>query len=374
MKKIHIALVGGQPIPVYLGIVSHECDEVVLVHSDTTLKEAQRIQENCSKSCTFVPCSPNDILEIQATAKQLMAQYQACDVVLNVTSGTKLWSIIFYQIFSNHPQTKSIYVDQLNTVYDINTNEQQRLSIDIHKRFELYGNPLINFTQLSNFTQKDCNAIPKIEKVRKLNIRTFNELTNKDAECYSANEGEIYLADGSSMKWNWEEGWVDFDVMGYLGCYNQTKIELDHPKEVVLKNAWFELKAAFELQKNPGVKNIYLGCEFLTQKDKPKNEIDIIADFGSRLLFVECKTMINEITDIDKFRSAMRNYSGTSSTALFVTNDKVSKGVRYEKFLAAMEKCKDNDILTFNFGLWNQKPETSMNSIVNEHLQKINKR
>jgi hypothetical protein len=87
--------------------------------------------------------------------------------------------------------------------------------------------------------------------------------------------------------------------------------------------------------------------------------------------------MIKEITDIDKFRSAMRNFSGTSSTPLFVTNDKVTKGSKYDKydkFLSAMEKCNDNDIPTFNFSLWDGRTETSMNAIINEHLCKINKR
>ncbi|MBO5699231.1 MAG: DUF1887 family protein [Bacteroidaceae bacterium] len=373
MKKIHITLVGGQPIPVYLGIASQECDEVVLVHSDTTLDEAQRIEKNCDKACVFVPCPPNDIAEIQATAKRLKEEFEACEVVLNITSGTKLWSIIFNQVFANHAQTKSIYVDQLNTVYDINTNEQHTLSMDMHKRFELYGSPLVNFTPLAFYTEKDYEGAVQIEKVRKINIGAFTELTNNERGVYDKNEGLVLSKNGSSMEWNWDEGWVAFDIIGYSGYPNFMRIEMDHPQEIVLNTSWFELKTAFELKKNPAVKGIYLNCEFRSAINQPKNEIDIIADFGMRLLFVECKTMIREITDIDKFRSAVRNYSGTSSTALFVTNDR-TKGMRHEKYLSAMEKCKDNDILTFNFSLWDKKPETSMNAIVNKYLQKINKR
>lgn len=43
MKRLHIALVGSQTYPIYLGIKEMKADEVVLVHSSSTKKEAERI-------------------------------------------------------------------------------------------------------------------------------------------------------------------------------------------------------------------------------------------------------------------------------------------------------------------------------------------
>lgn len=57
------------------------------------------------------------------------------------------------------------------------------------------------------------------------------------------------------------------------------------------------------------------------------------------------------MTDIDKFRSTIRNFGGTSSTGIFVTNDKPTYK-NLERYQHAMEKCKDNNILTYNFALW----------------------
>ena len=132
------------------------------------------------------------------------------------------------------------------------------------------------------------------------------------------------------MKWNWDEGYVEFQMTNRYGRYvNSIEVVCEHVREVVLHNAWFELKTALELKKHTNVKGIYLNCEFLTKEKDPKNEIDIIADFGYRLLFVECKTMVHDVTDIDKFRSAMRNFSGTSSIGVFVTNDMAKTGNRY---------------------------------------------
>lgn len=378
MSKIHITLVGGQPIPVYLGIINDaDCEEVIFIHSDLSLKEAQTIQKYCNKHCSLVLCSPTDLVEIRITAERIRHKLDGADVTLNITSGTKPWSLIFYQIFSDYPSVQYIYIDQLNNCYDLKSGLVQTLSLDVFKRFELYGTPLKRYLTLDYFTESDFNAVKDIEAVRKINIGAFTDLTNRDANEYNTIEGELFARNLSHMIWNWSEGWVEFEIINYLGIPSKpVRIEAAHIKELTLNTSWFELKTAIELSKVPNVKNIYLNCEFLSKDEKAKNEIDIIADFGTRLVFVECKTMINEITDIDKFRSAMRNFSGTSSTGLFVTNDKVGNNnvKRYGRYMAAMEKCKDNDILTFNFGFWNKKEETSLNAIVNRAITKINKR
>lgn len=379
MSKIHITLVGGQPAPVYLGIVNdEECEEVILVHSISSLKEAKIIEKSCNKKCSFIECSPTDIYKIKEIAEAVCKKAEGCEVTLNITSGTKPWSLIFYQTFANNPSIQYIYIDQLNNWYDLKSGETKELSIDIFKRFELYGNPLKKYITLDCFSESDRQAIRLIEKARQINIRAFTELTNTNnkEEEFQANEGEVFSSNGSRMKWNWSEGHIEFDlVKSYdLTLSQSISIEMDHAKELILNTAWFELKTALELRKNPEIKELYLNCEFLSKEEKAKNEIDIIADCGTRLLFVECKTMISEITAIDKFRSAMRNFSGTSSTGIFVTNDKVFNGVRYERYMAAMEKCKDNDIVTFNFGFWNKKENQSLNSIINQAITQINKR
>lgn len=47
-----------------------------------------------------------------------------------------------------------------------------------------------------------------------------------------------------------------------------------------------------------------------------KNEIDIIMNTGNKLLFVECKTRIMHLTDLDKFNNVVKTYGGTGSKAL----------------------------------------------------------
>lgn len=71
-----------------------------------------------------------------------------------------------------------------------------------------------------------------------------------------------------------------------------------------------------------------------------KNEIDVIVNTGGKLLMVECKTQIQDNTNIDKFRSAVKNYGGMGCKALFITESRMKE--------AAKEKCADNQILSFS--------------------------
>lgn len=83
-----------------------------------------------------------------------------------------------------------------------------------------------------------------------------------------------------------------------------------------------------------------MNCIFPTKTNSPKNEIDIIIDTGTKLLFVECKTQINSETDIDKFAAAVKVYGGSGSKALFVTDAPMRD--------KAKEKCNDNGVLSFS--------------------------
>ena len=50
MKKVHITLVGGQPVPVYLGIKDNgQANLVILVCSPQSITEAERIKEQFPK-------------------------------------------------------------------------------------------------------------------------------------------------------------------------------------------------------------------------------------------------------------------------------------------------------------------------------------
>ena len=150
---------------------------------------------------------------------------------------------------------------------------------------------------------------------------------------------EHVIKNGSYIKWNKTS--KQFDVGLVKGGKEMRKtLKSEHVREMLLKASWFEYQVASMLRKWDRSGAIRLNCIFPYHDSAAKNEIDILVETREKLLFVECKTQIEDNTDIDKFASAVRNYGGMGSKALFVTDRKMSG--------KAIEKCKDNGILTFS--------------------------
>lgn len=376
MKKVHITLVGGQPVPVYIGIKNDgQANTVVLVCSPQSKTEVERIQEQFPKRKILVKeCSPVELDDIENLAIELFKDYSDYEKTINLTSGTKLWSLTFFRVFNQDKNSHFIYIDQNNQITDILTKDSHVGTINILKRFELYGTPLTSFRILDEYDDEDLYVAKEIEKIRNKNKYEFIRLTgNRNA--FEMNERDGLATDkGSRLEYSLDERWARIEL--YTDKAILTKeFHCKHLFDILFNSGWFELKTAIELNKNERINNIWLNCEFADSEGNPKNEIDIIAELDNRLLFVECKTMIHDSTDIDKFRSALRNFSGTSSTGIFVTNDKPN-AVSMSRYEHAMEKCKDNGILTFNFSLWrsNSIDTPTLKAIVNEQIQLQNKR
>lgn len=377
MKKIHISLVGGQPIPVYIGIKENgQANTVVLVCSAQSIVEAERIKAQFPKRDVQIrECSPTDLLQIEELANQLREQFNECELTINLTSGTKLWSLYFFRVFNEHNNVHFVYVDQNNLMVDVITKESRQCSIDKQTRFKLYGTPLKSFCSISEYTEADMRVMKDVEKIRWKNSKAFSAMTNGVDKANLDKEGVIPDAEsGSSIRYDQLLNLAEITIKGRNAPITM-QLQSEHVFDILFNAGWFEYKTALKLKQNPHVKDVWLNCIFADADGNPKNEIDIIVDLGYRLLFVECKTMVFNVTDIDKFRSALRNFSGTSSFGLFVTHDRPNNKTR-EKYNHALEKCKDNDIQTFNYSLRHDDPmnNPSLNDIINELLHRQNKR
>ena len=375
MKKVHITLVGGQPVPVYLGIKDNgQANLVILVCSPQSITEAERIKEQFPKRKILLKeCPPVELNNIENLVLELFKEYSDYEKTINLTSGTKLWSLTFFRIFYQDKNSHFIYIDQNNIVTDILTKESHVGTINTLKRFELYGTPLTSFRMLEEYDDGDLDVAQEIEDLRKKNKVEFVRLTGNWNIQEMDDRAVLTTEGGSRLEYSLDARWAKIRMYTNEGFLTK-EFHCQHLFDILFNFGWFELKAAVELRKNEKIDNIWLNCEFADSEGNPKNEIDIIAELDNRLLFVECKTMIHNPTDIDKFKSALRNFSGTSSTGIFVTND-MPNAYTLPRYEHAMEKCKDNGILTFNFSLYNGNPldNPTLEAIVNDHIQLQNK-
>lgn len=339
MTKLHITLVGGQTAPVYQGIIDSNPDKVFLVYSEQTEAEAKRILSEIAVLSESFRFDPVDLSNIEKGIREIDAKINPLDyITINIGGGTKPWSVLFYEYFRNRDNTKLIYIDQNNFVWDFKSKTKHQVVFDIDIQFRLYGNPLTNFKTLRDFTTDDFEVIDDIKALRKFNYQDFKYMT----EHLSKQSNEVFVIgkSGSTIDWLLNEKSFKCLMKDKTGKELRKILKSKNIKNLLLNSGWFELQVAKMLSQWNKAKDMRLNCIFQSTKGSPKNEIDIIVNTGSKLLFVECKTQIKNETDIDKFASAVKIYGGMGSKALFITESPMSN--------KAVEKCRDNSIMYFS--------------------------
>lgn len=378
MKKIHITLVGAQPAPIYHAIVAIQPDKIIYVYSESSKSTLDVLKENIDIDSDEIKLDPTSPTQIKLCAERLRDIYKNHIVTVNITSGLKSWSHWFGVTFQNPTSTTYtptpikkflkmlgvkfkdqsnatvIYIDQNNVLWNYNTLEPLRdiVNFDMRRVIKLHGNELVNYTRYTDYTQQDFDAASKVERIRKHHFKVFNRLTielskeeinklktDKDCSiCSNFDSGK-----NGKLEYNKDLNRVELEIYSKTHPEKHT-IEAPHIKNIVFFAGWFELKVAKLLSTWVHTKEICMNCRFPFKQglDKnDKNEVDIIINTGTKILFVECKTQIYDTTAIDKFRSVIKTYGGTASKGLFVTDAKMSD--------IARAKCKEHRILTYSF-------------------------
>ncbi len=377
MSKIHITFVGGQPAPVYHGIVATKPDKIIFICSIDTLDALRKIKDEITIPSEEVLLSPTDPVKIKQFAESLANKYRNDEVTLNISSGLKSWTYLFGITFYKMPNTEVVYMDQNNILWNYRTMKgTSDFIFDMRTLFRLYGNSIENScTKFSDYTEKDKEAIKKIEAIRAFNNGDFNELTTiltKDTDFHIRNDinGKSTLLSGSYIEWeksqHKKQSFVKICLYNKNNCSKEISIESPNAITLAFHAGWFEFKVAELLSTWDKVHEICLNCHFQYRKGFDKNETDIILNIGSKILFVECKTQVKNISDIDKFNSVVKGYGGLGSKALFVTDAPMKDYVK--------KKCKEYDILSFSLqdhhlGLSNEK---AIQILLESELFKIN--
>lgn len=335
--KLHITLVGGQPAPVYNGIMATQPDKIVFVYSDKSREIAERISEEVKIASERRKMDPVDLSDIEKKVAQCAEQFKNDEVSVNISSGTKPWAFYFAKVFGQMPNATLFYVDQNNTLWNLTDKSSCKVAFDMDAQFRLMGNEMVSFVRFEDYTDEDKRMLTDIAELFRFSPSNMYRLVSEAKT--KTHLTEHVLKNGSYIKW--DKIPKQFDVKLVKGRKEMRKaLKSEHVRQMLLKASWFEYQVASMLRKWDRSGAIRLNCIFPYQDSAAKNEIDILVETREKLLFVECKTQIEDNTDIDKFASAVRNYGGMGSKALFVTDVKMNA--------KAMEKCKDNGILTFS--------------------------
>lgn len=348
--KVHITLVGGQPAPVYHGIVATNPERIVYIYSEQTKNVCNTLKSVIDIPFDDVPAvdstNPEKIREI---AQQLADKYQNDEVTLNISSGSKPWSYWFARVFDATQNASVVYIDQNNVLWNYKTMQQQKdFVFDMDMHFRLYGNTLEHYRKFSDYTSEDVEVAKNLEIARRYNQKYFKKLTTVltsdwEGQLKNQSHGTFKIDEIDYIDWK-KPNTVTLALWNNKKCYNEWELNSDHAVDLAFNSGWFEFKIAHMLSHWKYAKEIRMNCIFPPKETKnvkyPKNEIDIIINTGTKILFVECKTQINTSTDIDKFRTAVKNYGGMGSKALFITDTPFTD--------VQKEKCAESGILTFS--------------------------
>lgn len=371
-KKIHITLVGGQTMPVYLGIVETKADSIVLVHSDNTMLQAKQIASEYETETILHCFDPVDMNTINDGVEKLLSEYRDDEVSINLTSGTKPWAIAFALKSQGMSNVTLLYVDQNCMFYDY-THDRKWLSdieFGINTLMRYNGQIPIKHTLLSDYTDEDSQTVDDIKHLRSINPSDFNQLTIPDNKTWRSQyenkpKGSYMIKDGSYIEWNKPLHEVSISIKRW-NHYETIDLNSQHCIQLVFHAGWFEYEIAQMLGKWSKAKNVWMNIVFPYKHGNPKNEIDIVVSTGVKLLMVECKTQIHDNTDIDKFHTAVKNYGGMGSKALFITESPMNA--------LAKEKCSDSQIITFSLKDYHTKSEAQKKlfRVLDKELLNIN--
>ena len=374
LKIVHIALVGGQTMPVYLAIENSQAEEVVLIHSSETYDKAKILSEDVSNEWN-IPVKLKkfeevDFFTIKDGFEKLLNEYNGWRIEINITSGTKPWTIAMALLSVGYENTELIYISQNNKLY----NYQTKSIVDIEplgiKDILTYNQTtnVKSYTPVDDYTEDDFAYIPDIKELRSNFNRKwftknrlddiFNRLTSSSKDNpinFNLVRGKyVDSYSGSEIIWDKEfysEEYKKKVQYVKLHCFDRNHKNEDekefispHAFDLLTSSGWFEYEVANILKTNwHSCHDVWMNVVFnYPDKEKnPQNEIDVVAGTGHKVLFVECKTSVAEPTDIDKFASAVKNYGGMAAKAIFISLEHLKDN--------AKAKCKTNSITYFSF-------------------------
>ncbi len=352
MAKIHIALVGGQSTPVYLGIVGTHPNQVEMVVSRESRNQVDIIRQLLPPPLPINvhELSPIDPVQAHRLADALAKQYADDEVYMNISSGTKSWSHIFGYVFQSLPNAHVIYVDQNNNIWDYKTDTKLMVApFNLKDRFVLYRNPLNNYTPLEDYTDEDRNALKVIHNARTFDVSIFEQLTNPQKKSDAAKLKKLYGSFDAGLVSSvveWEQakagtpGFFRLTIQKKSGVRKEFSAESRFAARMVFHTGWFEFEVADMLSHWQQAQEICMNAVFLARNNAPKNEVDVIVSTGVKVLFVECKLQIVSPTDINKFSNVVKLYGGTGAKGIFITDQPISA--------VCVQKCEENNLLHFS--------------------------
>jgi hypothetical protein len=341
--KHQIALVGGQLLPIYIGIMEFVPDKIHLIVSNESKEKINSLRPFLAgKAFSEYSCDPFAFSDIKAVCEKVINKIDPADEIsFNLTGGTKIM-VLAVQSIIHEKNLKGFYINPDNSLLELPSYSQRPLlcTVTIKEFLELSGHGIYSYKTIADFSSHDFIIAKKImsfcvNDYRYKTIIGYISRTFKDSKTPIPNSGSFVVGKKTTFKWFNET--IEIHENNKLLYTFSSKLI----KNLFFNSSWWELIVAQEISKWQKTKELFIQCElpFKTDSLHLKNEIDILINIGTKLIFVECKSGRVKQEDINKMKIVKDTYGGIISKSILVCMDMPSPGI--------VEKCKELNIEIF---------------------------
>jgi len=323
--KIYVALLGKEPVPIYYPIKMFEADVVYLIGTNENIELMSNLQTFLSPLiCNTKFVDAYKPIEVKEFCESLHSTHPDDEFLYNLVGGTKPMSIAAFLVAYQY-NARTIYTTTTNQILEIPSYQTTDMDCEItnEELIKLQGQNLKSYddiksipTQIYYYAKYAYDFIVHEKKV-------YERISNYYRKFYKS---KVVLQN------------LIFDNIKCVGGKDDFLISVDgktvfqlnyeHSFSMVFEGRWWEVLVSMAVKKwnesNNDSRQIWRNVKFIQKEGdrdvkKDKNEVDILVNIRTKLLFVECKS--GEVTQDNIYRfSRVRDvYGGQMSKAILVS-------------------------------------------------------
>lgn len=351
-----ITLLGGQILPVYIGIVERRPNVVHIIYTKETAWLRKRLVKNIS-GCKiyYYQVEPYDYHSVEETVTKIMCDNEEATFELNLTSGTKLMALASQEVFKTL-ECYSFYIDQSQHIIDLSNGQKDKIktAVSTKKILSLSGHDSFTSIRLGDFNSEEKELAQNIFNLRK-SKSGINELFKKLRSIDSDPDAKQFSHIDKLFRVEWNKNVLSVHAPNF-----NLKSTGSNSFKILTTGLWWEIIIGLAVSSWKSIYEYHMSLVIKTNTNKTldKNEVDILINTGQKIVFIECKSGIVKQSDINKMRAISKFYGGISSKSILVSY--------YKPKNELIEKCQDFGIGIFHFSEFSNNKQNKLNSISNK--------
>lgn len=348
--KHQIALVGGQMLPIAIGVREFSPDYLYLIGSEESKVRMKSLRNYLKIPNAFEHvCNPLNFSTVKETCSRIVNKIPSDDeIIFNLTGGTKIMMLAAQAVMTER-EKKGFYINQDNTILNLPDNSSSPINtkFSVSDFLNLSNHTIGQYKMISDFSDTDFTAANSIQKLCEYDYR-YKLILKCVGQKFGAKKdipktGQITI--NNNLEVTWDKNTINI-VDFKKGTLSFSALNIHY---LFFKSGWWELSVAKEVSNWANGQELLLNVElpFKTDIGDLKNEVDVLLCIKNRLVFIECKSGRILNSDINKMKIIQETYGGVISKSLLVSFEMPTNNI--------MEKCKELGIEVYFYKLGNVK-------------------